>query len=121
LIYEDDIPSFSYDGQWEHDERSGKGTYIWRDGHVYAGDFKSDVLDGYGIYTYPVSNVHLSYEGDFRNGREYGFGTLKWKDGQKYVGEVKDGIQNGRGVLYDAYNKIINSGEWVDGNFDGEK
>ena len=38
----------SYDGEWNDDKRSGKGTMIWKGGEMYVGDWLNDLRHGNG-------------------------------------------------------------------------
>ena len=63
------------------------GTFQWKNGHKYIGEFKNSKLNGKG--------------------------TFHFKSGQKYIGEFKDHKRHGKGVMYYINGKIKYSGEWI--------
>lgn len=38
-----------YEGQFKHNEISGKGTYRWNDGKFYTGQWMANKMHGYGV------------------------------------------------------------------------
>jgi hypothetical protein len=57
-----------YDGEFKHSLREGFGVLTWN-GNVYEGGFKNDLFHGKGKHTYPDGRF---YEGIFENGKPYG-------------------------------------------------
>ena len=87
----DSFNSLSYEGFYENDEISGKGTYMWKNGDKYVGHFKNDVRSGFGTYYYSDGD---RYEGNWENGKRNGFGKLFSSDGGlKYSGNWKNDEQ----------------------------
>jgi hypothetical protein len=78
------------------------GTFTWRDGAKYVGEFTDGKFNGQGTITYPNG---YKYFGEWRNGSPNGQGTAtfpngeryagEWKDGRLYAGEYKDGMPDG--------------------------
>ena len=89
----------------------------WQDdGHKYVGEFKDDLFNGQGTYTYPSGR---EYNGQFSGGNFSGIGTMSWPDGTKYVGEFKDDKFNGQGTFtYPDGTKYV--GEFKDDLFNGQ-
>ena len=89
----------------------------WQDdGHKYVGEFKDDLFNGQGTYTYPSGR---EYSGQFSAGNFSGIGTMSWPDGTKYVGEFKDDKFNGQGTYtYPDGTKYV--GEFKDDLFNGQ-
>ncbi|KPI88115.1 hypothetical protein ABL78_2802 [Leptomonas seymouri] len=82
-------PSFTYEGDWEEDEMhgsgqltftesgstykgafargcfSGHGTYRWRDGAVYCGQWRANRMHGEGVYTDAQGHI---WKGKYYNG-----------------------------------------------------
>lgn len=52
---------------------TGSGTYTFKSGTSYTGQFTDGKMDGYGIMTYPSGN---RYEGRFMNNSKFGSGTF---------------------------------------------
>jgi hypothetical protein len=75
-------PSYSYDGEFVHGMREGKGTLRVTDTGdtvTYEGDFKGGVMHGAGVLTTKQSTM----QGEFRAGVLYR-GTLTSKAGRKF-------------------------------------
>jgi clan AA aspartic protease (TIGR02281 family) len=105
-----------YVGEWRGNKLDGKGTYTWPDGQKYVGEFRDGKQNGQGTVTLPDGR---KYVGEFRNDELNGRGTFTWPSGRKYVGEFRDGKQNGQGT------KTFPDGEeyvgyWRDGLRDGQ-
>ncbi|MBF0524435.1 MAG: hypothetical protein HQK56_04990 [Deltaproteobacteria bacterium] len=47
-------------------KRTGKGKFIWADGHLYEGEFVDDIQTGKGVLVLPNGD---RYEGDFADGK----------------------------------------------------
>ena len=77
-----------YTGEFQNDERSGHGEWLYPSGAKYVGEFRDGLPNGQGVYTFP--------------------------NGQKYVGEFKDGNFHGTGVLYSSNGSVVSQGSWVD-------
>ena len=75
-------------------EMHGNGTYYWRDGRQYKGQFNHGFKEGHGEF----SGTDLSkYTGEFTDDKLEGFGTLNMPDGQVYVGHFSDWKRFGLG------------------------
>ena len=61
----------SYDGEWDDNCISGRGTYKWDDGRQFIGEWKNNCMDGEGLYT--------------------------WADGRRYQGQYVQDKKHGRG------------------------
>ena len=66
---------------------NGKGTFTFKDGRQYVGEYKDNQKDG--------------------------IGTFKWTDGKEYYGPWKNGKQHGRGIL--IKKGIGREGQWENG------
>ena len=80
-----------YVGEYKFDVYNGQGTYIWKDGSKYTGNWLDNNQDGQGIYIYP--------------------------DGRKEVGEFKNGLLNGFAIQYNADGSITQEGIFKDDEF----
>ena len=61
------------------DCNNGQGTYIYKNGNKYVGEWKGDNMHGQGTYTWPNGD---KYVGVWKDGRETG-GWYYWADGGK--------------------------------------
>ena len=82
----------------------GKGTANHKNGGKYVGDFKHDMKNGHGKYTWSenIPGNIKDYIGDCRDNNMHGYGTLQFKNGDKYQGQFIDGKMHGFGVVYYA-------------------
>lgn len=72
-----------------------------------------DCFNGDGSFMWKSGS---SYTGNWSNGEMSGFGTYVWSTGRKYVGEWLYGERNGEGVLTEENGKVT-KGNWLDGEF----
>lgn len=85
-----------YEGEFNQNEITGKGLYIWSNKNTYKGDFVKGIKQGKGKYKWPDGT---EYEGDYNNGEREGYGTYKWVDGREFTGRFKGGVPDGKGKL----------------------
>ena len=119
-----DGDGYVYEGEFQNNERSGKGTMTWETGegvaYVYEGEFQNGKRSGKGIMTWKTDGeVAGTYEGDFADDWINGYGTCTWPSGQAYEGEWKNGRFNGNGTLTYADGSVY-EGEFVDDKKNGE-
>ena len=70
-----------------------------------------DCFNGVGSFMWKSGS---SYSGNWIDGEMSGFGTYVWSTGRKYVGEWLNGKSNGEGVLTDKSGKVV-KGNWLNG------
>lgn len=100
-----------YEGEWQHDQRSGYGTLAVPQNDekdpkknlktkelrkLYAGEWYQNEFSGRGTY-YFEDGTH--YEGEWKSNKQNGWGTRYYADGSRYDGEWKNGKRHGQGVL----------------------
>ena len=105
-----------YDGDWKDDVRNGKGKYTWINGDIYDGDWKDDKRNGKGKYTWVDGNI---FEGDWKDDKRNGKGKYTWVNGDLYEGDWKDDKKNGEGKLIWASGDVYN-GSWLLGIKSGQ-
>ena len=100
--------------------REGFGTIIHptsdnsNDGkEYYEGNWKNDLMEGYGIYHYSNGDV---YEGYWKNSLHHGYGKYIFTDGFRYEGDWKEHKMHGAGKYIDM-NNLGFGGEFRDGSF----
>lgn len=92
---------------------TGKGTYNFKDGSVYVGEFVNNHMEGFGKLTDSRGNIYTGY---FKNDKYEGIGKFERTDGTKYIGEFKEGKRNGLGTQwYSATYK--EKGKWENDRF----
>lgn len=70
-----------------------------------------DCFNGEGSFRWKSGSI---YTGNWLDGEMSGFGTYVWSTGKKYIGEWLNGERNGEGVLTQENGKVI-KGNWLDG------
>jgi len=138
------VDAYKYEGQWNDNQRQGEGEETTTSGEIYRGQFHSNERHGYGMLSFRIarmdsetkgitspdrgiitrdsSKVLISAEGIWRAGipldGTYGW-TLTYQNGDVYTGFASNFIPFGYGVKRHV-NKDVYSGEWKDGNREGE-
>ena len=130
---------YAYDGDWEHGQMSGWGTYLYEDKTTYKGQYKKNRAWGEGRSDYANGNwyegdwiagkydgkgfLHCyggsEYKGDFVLGRRHGYGVLNLPSGLIYEGEWCDGKPHGKGVMTSTNSKYSYEGQFVKGSISG--
>jgi hypothetical protein len=105
-----------YVGEWKGEMYNGQGTYTWANGHKYVGEWVNDIRIGQGTFTWANGD---KYVGQWKNDKRTGQGTYTWASGNKYVGGFKDNKQHGQGTYTYANGKKY-VGEFKDGKFRGQ-
>ena len=87
-----------FEGDWVENVRHGKGTCRFANGDVYEGQWKVDEAQGKGKFTTSPASAPLdgsrytvSYEGSFSKGERSGQGSVTLSDGSVMKGSFKDG------------------------------
>lgn len=92
-----------------------QGVQEWSDGRKYQGEFKDNLMNGFGFYLFSDGKT---YEGQYFNDKKHGYGIYKWSDGKQYQGWWTMGKQEGYGIFVspDGQKKY---GIWKDGKKQG--
>ncbi|XP_076841636.1 radial spoke head 1 homolog isoform X3 [Brachyhypopomus gauderio] len=73
-----------YIGEYYMNMKHGQGIFYYPDGSVYEGSWVDDQRQGHGIYTYPNGDT---YDGKWVHHQRHGQGVYTYHDtGSKYVG-----------------------------------
>lgn len=72
-------PKWGYWGQWKNNQRSGFGTFQWKNGLIFEGMWKNNVRNGKGIL-FQLNGQQL--DGFWRNDKLNGLAEVKSKDGK---------------------------------------
>lgn len=110
LEYKDGFYSGTIDGEI----RVGNGTFIFKDGDRYEGEWKNNQFHGYGVFTYSSQNPnYLKFEGSWEKG-EKREGVFYYKNGDRYEGPFINGLANGKGKYYHANGEVY-EGDFIKG------
>ena len=104
-----------YQGEWCNAKPFGFGTYKWKDGSEYCGQFVKGEFHGRGSKQWTTGK---KYSGDWEHSLYSGHGELTYVDSSQYVGSFKDGMFHGRGRR-EWLNNDVYDGEWVTGKREG--
>jgi hypothetical protein len=72
---------------------------VWEDGRKYEGEFKENLMWGFGTYKFKDGKT---YEGYYHKDLKHGYGVYSWTDGKKYSGWWVLGKQDGYGIYIEA-------------------
>jgi hypothetical protein len=95
---------------------NGFGTWIYKNGDKYEGNWVNKKMHGVGTYYYMNGDI---YKGDFRNNKLEGTATCVFHNGDKYTGEYVNNFPEGEGTYYFANGKV-EQGLWLQGKFAGD-
>lgn len=86
----------------------GNGTYQYKSGAMYIGDWKDTVPEGKGKYIYKSQDT---YDGEWLKGHRNGFGKYVFHNGGSYEGYFKNNYYHGEG------KRTYSNGSTYSGNF----
>jgi len=100
-----------YQGTWSAGKMHGPGILLTKRGHVFfQGDFQENVISGKGTYCFDNGD---RYDGEFRDGVFQGHGVYYFAGKQStYTGDWKHGLRHGVGMLSTLSNGSFYNGEW---------
>jgi hypothetical protein len=93
--------------------RTGHGTYRFKNGDEYKGEWNNGQPHGSGTYTFVSKEM---YHGQFQNGKFEGQGSMFYPGGASYSGSWSANKKHGKGTLKDASGKYT-KGTWNMGTF----
>lgn len=97
----------TYEGQFNHGVREGKGKMCYLNHDVYHGTWQNDSRTGDGICWFATGDV---FQGIWKFDQMVR-GVYRKKNGEMYDGEIKNGKYNGYGKLFWP------GGKWFEGLF----
>jgi|GEM_PF-91736 len=100
------------------DCQNGEGTMVYSSGNKYQGHFKNGMKDGYGKFIW-VSGA--KYKGDWVSNKRQGEGEEILANGTRYVGQFFEDKKHGSGKLYDNNGNVVQSGQWINGEYVSSK
>uniref|UniRef100_A0A673T5H1 Radial spoke head 1 homolog n=1 Tax=Suricata suricatta TaxID=37032 RepID=A0A673T5H1_SURSU len=106
-----------YIGEYVENKKHGHGTFIYPDGSRYEGEWMDNCRHGYGVYYY-VNND--TYTGEWFAHQRHGQGTYFYAEtGSKYVGTWVSGLQEGAAELIHLNHRF--QGKFLNKNERGEE
>ena len=94
--------------------RHGIGIRIHEDGELEEGYWQNNLQTLYGRQIYKQGDW---YQGGFLRHQKHGSSVYTYFKGAKFIGEYRNDQRNGKGTEYDVDGKIIQKGEWHEGEF----
>lgn len=98
--------------------RSGTGKYIYKNGDIYEGEWKSSlsiilILDGnkHGIGRFMSDS--MVYEGEWHHGERQGRGILTLSQGDVYEGYFNKGKKEGQGIYTWSNRNFYNGSGFI--------
>lgn len=110
-----------YTGDFREGKRHGQGVLEFKSGNRYDGEWRRDKMTGQATHTWAAGkSAGDKYIGQFVNGRFHGIGTYIDADGSRYEGEWKDRKRTGYGIFtFATGSKDRYIGQYVDGKRHG--
>lgn len=111
-----------YSGEWQNNQKHGKGTYKWKDtGCIYDGDWRDGKRSGFGTYSVPQpgGGFQKQYSGGWKADKRHGYGTHFYSQDQYYEGEWYADKRSGWGRMYYSDGSVY-EGEWYDDQRSGQ-
>jgi len=89
----------TYIGQLnENIQRHGRGVFIFKEGTGYAGEWKNNKKQGFGISF--GAKINKIYEGQFVDNKMHGKGTYYYTNGDIVESEYVNGVREGPGTYF---------------------
>ena len=85
-----------YEGEWRSGAKHGKGKVTFACGDEYDGEWQGDRAHGKGVFRKKNGNV---YAGSYYQDRCHGFGTLTFTNGDRFEGMWRGGVKSGQGTI----------------------
>lgn len=102
---------------FEKGQKNGFGSYLYENGDVHEGEWKSDISDGEIDIIYKIKNE--TYKGSVLDGKRHGKGKMFFANGDKYSGDfINDNMEGTGEMIYASGDKYI--GEFQNGFLDGK-
>ncbi|CAD8145276.1 unnamed protein product [Paramecium octaurelia] len=99
---------YIYYGQFENNQRHGKGILLQQNGRKYEGQWQNDLKQGYG---WEFLANGSQYEGNYVTGKPHGQGKFIWANGDVYEGQWNQGVKEGQGTWHGLKGEQY-QGEW---------
>eukprot|EP00921_Rhytidocystis_pertsovi_P009188 GHVQ01014781.1.p1 GENE.GHVQ01014781.1~~GHVQ01014781.1.p1 ORF type:complete len:256 (+),score=43.31 GHVQ01014781.1:397-1164(+) len=111
-----------YEGEFVCGVREGSGTYTYKNGDMYVGEFAGNKKSGMGSMEFAVSKADGTdatrgggYYGEYVDGAREGSGVYIYKNGDSYKGQWHKGRRHGQGTYTNVKDGSTLSGDWLNG------
>ena len=104
-----------YEGMFCDENYHGAGTFIYKDGSVYEGQWFRGTRFGHGHLR---SAEGWTYEGYFDTNSRHANGVITYRDGAMYLGQWHYDKRQGKGIYISPLRDVYR-GDVVDGQFEG--
>ena len=102
-------------GSFKNGVKEGEGTFVFKNGGTYAGNWANNKYHNYGRLDYANGDI---YSGFFTDGVYDGSGIfLSRKNGYEYEGGFQDGKFHGRGQKRGLFGIPYEDGRYENGRF----
>jgi len=101
--------SSKFEGFFENGNKK-LGSYFYKSGDCYEGEFEGNLRAGYGKYSYASGE---SFQGIYKDDKKE-YGIYKYNSGSFYVGSFDQNKPDGFGTLYRSNGNRL-EGIWTDG------
>ncbi|TNV83501.1 hypothetical protein FGO68_gene11606 [Halteria grandinella] len=108
----EDQDGWTYQGQWQRNNRHGYGIHKWADGDSYQGEYKDHNMHGQGIYRWADGD---SYDGLWQNDNKHGLGRYTYSSGEYQQGQWENDKRVGEHKKYSKEQKLIELITYEDG------
>ena len=116
--------NMTLEGTWDKGVISGYGRISWKNGNIYEGNCKDNLINGNGYMIW--YNKNEKYTGKWKNNLQNGYGVHIWYEPKgeikflrdRYVGEWVNGKRCGYGRFYYS-NGAVYEGYWDNNQKDG--
>ncbi|XP_029311772.1 radial spoke head 1 homolog isoform X2 [Cottoperca gobio] len=104
-------------GSDEFDDERSKlgGTYRFKNGARYVGDYYQNMKHGQGTFSYPDGS---KYEGSWVEDLRQGHGFYTYPNGDTYDGEWLHHMRHGQGIYHYHKTGSKYKGSWVNGKME---
>lgn len=98
-----------YEGNFNTSKRQGFGVMKYANGDRFEGDFHHNLAQGPGRYEFANGDVHV---GNYFRGKRHGRGRLVYHNGDEYEGRFRKGQKRDNNAIYKYSNGDIYYGKF---------
>ena len=99
-----------YEGRWDRDKKSGEGFLVFPDGSTYRGNFKNDIIDGFGTFHWDYKGH--TYEGNWKGGCLEGEGKFTHAEGNQFTAEFYNNYKISNNLFVNPFLSVNEEEEY---------